>query len=251
MKKNKVLKILISFCTFFAMSFTVFAKDKTQNLKEVFKNNYGYKEEFVTTLDLLKHVENSILKNEAKEKNKDISKKAYKFGTCLGFLLKESKNFTEQKKDFKEFINENFVEKKFDFINYDKTVFNQLKKYFEQAEEKFNLMNKNFYNTVDKKSSKDLKYFINMNFIDLMLTIESINNDLAKKIKKDFKNKNSEFYKSFIKETKKYLEYLNTNFKISVELLKKFENDKNMRVKVNNEIKKINLKDVMSILFLH
>lgn len=259
MRKTKILSVLIAFCTMFTLSFTSLAKKKVNNLKEVLKKesrvNYDLKDvlkrdyeiDYLNSVDLQKSVEEGILESLKTKEEKEIGKAGFKFALCLGQLFKKDSFWLNKKGEFKDFIFKNFVTKKFDFVNYDKAVFEKMKTYFESAYKKSDSMLTKLCKpkkNLDEKSKKELKEFINRGFENLILQFRMFKNkSLLEKVKKDFKNEKGELYKKFIKDLEKELRNIRDNFSLSLKYLEKFKNEKAFRTKLNNKIKNFSLKD--------
>lgn len=250
MKKRKILAALISLCAMATLSFTAVGEKKVVNLKNHLKNEY--KIDYLNVSDVQKEIENALLKHASKKEDKETLKNSYKFGTCIGQLFENSKVWSNNKKEkFKDFAYNNFVKNKFDFVNYDKSVFKKGKEYFEDAYKKSSDVLKNFPKQANKKPTKEVEEIIKMNFENLMKIFKTqgkLNNKQMEKIKKDFKNRNSEFYEAFVEETKNYVKDTNKNFETSLKFLDQFEKDKNFRKEINKEVQKLNLKEYYNVL---
>lgn len=243
MKKTKILSVLLSFCTVFAVSFSSLAKGKVNSLKEILKKEY--KIDYVNSVDLQKEIEKGITTAVKKREDKELAKTGFRFAICLATLFKEDDFWVNG--EFKDFVLKNFVKKKFDFVDYDKAVFKKMKSYFEDAYEKSKLVLANVSKVdkiKDKKIAKEVENLIDKEFKNLILQ-SGVSQDkkMLKKIKKDFENKKGEFYNKFLEELKKGLKYYGEKFKDSIECLEKFKKEKAFRVKINKKLKNFSLKD--------
>lgn len=261
MKNSKVLSALIAFCTIFALSFPSLAKKKIDvkdalkkegrieyDLKDILKRDYNLN--YTNSVESQQNAQEKILKNLNTKEDKELARRWFYFTLCLAQLFKYEKFWLNKSGEFENFVLKNFVEKKFDFVNYDKNVFTKMKNYLEKAYKKSDLMFTKFYKPEEvknKESEKELEKYINQGIENLFLQLKNVKDkNVLEKIKKDLKNKKSELYKKFIADLKKELTYNRDNFRKSLKSLEKFKNEKAFRIKVNNKVKDLNLKDLFN-----
>lgn len=61
----------------------------------------------------------------------------FKFNYFIALIFNNVEFWTNKKENFKDFFYKNFLEKDFDFLNYNQNVLNKTKEYFKVACEKF------------------------------------------------------------------------------------------------------------------
>ena len=229
--------------------------EKTIILREVLKKDYEI------NYNDFEDVEKIFLKEMSYATNyeKEMFLSYFKFNYCVVLIFNDTEFWTNKKENFKDFFYKNFLEKDFDFLNYDKNVLNEIKEYFKAACEKLSSWLKKLSQFENEKFLKDAEEIVNFRFKDFIFQLNlkkagqgeknNLNESFIEKIKKDFKNKKSDLFKAFVKDTKKFLIYTkNGYFKWSIKNIERFEKDENFRKKVSKIIKEIyNLKDYYNI----